>query len=648
MGKDKENSKQKQENSLSAALRAISGQREATLSVRDGNNTESVLIGKSLTIPSRFNNMQGQERSLARGMADSAGLWMRYHNAKLHKQLTPESSEAKLTFNAAERARVQALGINSMPGMAGNINAEVVNAIKSKSLDLILSPQETSCEVPSPTGRGVGRESLTNSKNENPHPDSLPTFEGKVGEIRPLPEGEVIPLPEIIAMLVRQRIAGLAPPPEAEGLMQKWGYLIQAKSAKHIARLDKLASNQEGFAREINAMLEDLQSSGSEEKPEEEEEFNEDNSEQQEQEKPDNTPEDDGDAMPVAMDGKESKGGEQDASKSEQTTTVQKEELAADSRNEWEDNNEDLSYKIYTNEFDQIIKAEDLCEIDELRHLRAQLDLKLAKLKGISRRQVNNFIRKLTSYQRRHWEHNLEDGIIDTARLPILIANPNYLEYHKREKEARNIDTVVTLLMDNSGSMRGRPITVAAMSAEILAKTLESVGIKVEILGFTTAEWKGGKSRKKWQENGGYTNPGRLNDLRHIIYKPADMAWKRARRNLGLMLKEGILKENIDGEAVLWAYNRLAMRPEKRRILMVISDGAPVDDSTISANSPAYLDNHLRDVIQLLEARPNVELVAIGIGHDVTRYYSHAVTIREVEELGNTMFSELAQMFSVA
>lgn len=596
MSKDKESTKEKQERALAASLRAVSGKPTATLTVREGNNTEAALIDKALIIPSKFNGMKGQEKAVARGMADSAALWMRHHNEKLNKTLQPTGADARLIFNAAEQARVQALGVMQMPGIAENITAELVNTIKAKSLDNIT-------------------------------------------------ESSQIPLPELMAMLVREKIAGIAPPPEAEAMMDKWGHLLKAKTSKHLVKIDRIAHDQKLFALEINAIIEEFQSHGqNEEEPEKQEQFNEDESPQQEQ--PNDKGEGDGDAMPVSGEGTERKSGEQESSGSEQTTTASTQELTPDYQNNTDDSyHDDLTYKTYTREFDQVIKAEDLCDIEELRHLRSQLDLKLSKLKGVSRREVNNFIRKLTSYQRRHWEHNLEDGLIDTSRLPILIANPNYLEYHKREKEAKNIDTVVTLLMDNSGSMRGRPITVAAMSAEILTKTLESVGIKVEILGFTTAEWKGGKSRKKWQDTGAGTKPGRLNDLRHIIYKPADMAWKRARRNLGLMLKEGILKENIDGEAVLWAYNRLAMRPEKRRILMVISDGAPVDDSTISANTPSYLDNHLREVIHHLEHKQGIELVAIGIGHDVTRYYSHAVTIRELDELGSTMFRELSGMF---
>jgi len=597
MGKHKESEKDRFEKSLASAFRAVSGQRAATLSLREGNHANSVLNGTSLTISLVPNKNTSQEKALSRGMADSAALWMKYHSPKLHRSLQPDSAEARLAFNAAEKARVEALGISQMPGMAGNINADVANSIKENSLDNVEEYSE-------------------------------------------------IPLPEIIAMLVRERISGLAPPPSAEAMMQKWGYLLKAKSAKNLVNLDKVADNQEKFAAEINAMIKQFQSSATmQEEPEKQDKFNEDEAGQDQEQQKENE-EGFEDNSPVSLDGAESNVGEQEMSKSEQAISARTEELAPDLRNSLDDSYDDnLSYKSHTREFDQVIKAEDLCDMDELRHLRTQLDLKLSKLKGVSRKQMNNFLRKLTSYQHRSWERNLEDGMIDTARLPILIANPNYLEFHKREKEAKNIDTVVTLLLDNSGSMRGRPITVAAMSAEILARTLESVGIKVEILGFTTAEWKGGKSRKKWIDSGSPQNPGRLNDLRHIIYKPADMGWKRARRNLGLMLKEGILKENIDGEAVLWAYNRLAVRPEKRRILMVISDGAPVDDSTISANTPSYLDNHLREVIATLEAKPNVELVAIGIGHDVTRYYSHAVTIREVDELGNTMFTELAGMF---
>lgn len=582
---------------LAAAMRALAAKPAANLQFRDSNNIDAVLENATLIIPNSLQNDNFSSKNIARGMVDSAALWLKHHDKTLHRQLMPDAPEARLIFNAAEQARVEALGIRQMPGMAVNINASVINSLQS------ILPDFATDQTTSPA-----------------------------------------PLPQIIAMLVREHLAGLKIPDEFNDIMQKFGYLIKAKTAGKFVKLKNTATNQQEFAKIINNIITQLQTAGTLQQEEKPQEFN-DESQENEPETKDNK-QDEVDNTQAST----SQSVMGDAAQLQDSTTditAQISETKNDYRQNFQDENDDnLLYKAYTSQFDQIIKAEDLCDIEELRHLRGQLDMKLAKLKGISRRQVNNFLRKLHSYQRRDFEYNLEDGSIDTARLPILIANPNYSAFYKRIKDAKNIDTVVTLLIDNSGSMRGRPITVAAMSAEILAKTLEGCGIKVEILGFTTAEWKGGKSRKKWQENGTPQNPGRLNDLRHIIYKPADMSWKRARRNLGLMLKEGILKENIDGEALLWAYNRLAMRPEKRRILMVISDGAPVDDSTISTNNPAYLDNHLSHVIEMLEGKPNIELVAIGIGHDVKRHYAQAVTIREVDELGNTMFSQLAEMFA--
>lgn len=581
------------EPALAASFRAISGKKEASLTIRESNNTEPVIVGHSLAIPS-------SSKSIERGMVDSTGLWLRYHNEKLHSDFMPTGVNAKRIFDAAENARVQSLGINEMPGMATNISAYLARSLSNLCIE------------------------LEGKKENNTH------------------------IPEIISILIRENLAGLSIPSEAENIMKNYGYLLKAKTVKQMKKLKSLATNQEAFAKEIQILIEELNKyTGEEPEPETQEmknnnEMGDDQNQQSKQQDENESAE-----VPIPQNGQDKNLSTQEVTEPQTSLKEQYEDKELDNRNNWDDEfDEIIPYKVFTNEFDQIIKAEELCHIEELQHLRTQLDHKLAKIKGVSRRQVAKFLRALTSYQRRSFEYNLEDGIIDTARLPILIANPNYLEYHKHEKDAKNVDTIVTLLLDNSGSMRGRPITVAAMSAEILTKTLESCGIKVEILGFTTAEWKGGRSRKKWLESGNSNQPGRLNDLRHIIYKPADISWRRARRNLGLMLKEGILKENIDGEAVLWAYNRLATRPEKRRILMVISDGAPVDDSTISANNPAYLDNHLHHVIRMIEAKPNIELVAIGIGHDVTRYYSHAVTIREVDELGNTMFSELADMFS--
>ena len=306
----------------------------------------------------------------------------------------------------------------------------------------------------------------------------------------------------------------------------------------------------------------------------------------------------------------------------------------------------DEFYHVYTNQFDEIVNAEDLCDSDELTRLRNYLDKQLSSLQGIVARLANRLQRRLMAQQNRSWDFDLEEGLLDAARLSRVVVDPLHALSFKVEKEMRFRDTVVTLLLDNSGSMRGRPITVAATCADILARTLERCGVKVEILGFTTRAWKGGQSREKWLAAGKPQSPGRLNDLRHIIYKSADTPWRRSRRNLGLMMREGLLKENIDGEALIWAHNRLLGRPEQRRILMVISDGAPVDDSTLSVNSGNYLERHLRQVIGDIEGKSPVELIAIGIGHDVTRYYRRAVTIVDAEELGGAMTEKLAELFN--
>ena len=302
-------------------------------------------------------------------------------------------------------------------------------------------------------------------------------------------------------------------------------------------------------------------------------------------------------------------------------------------------------YRPYTVEFDEVIEASELCDTEELARLRHHLDQQLAHLQGVIGRLANRLQRRLMAKQSRSWEFDLEEGLLDAGRLSRVVVNPMHPLSYKHEKETEFRDTVVSLLIDNSGSMRGRPITVAAMSADILARTLERCGVKVEILGFTTRAWKGGQSRERWLAEGKPPNPGRLNDLRHIVYKGADAPWRRARRSLGLMLREGLLKENIDGEALLWAHSRLVARPEQRQILMVISDGAPVDDSTLSVNPGNYLERHLRDVIEWMETRSNVELTAIGIGHDVTRYYRRAVTIMDAEQLGGAMMDRLAELF---
>ena len=305
------------------------------------------------------------------------------------------------------------------------------------------------------------------------------------------------------------------------------------------------------------------------------------------------------------------------------------------------------NYKIFTDKFDEIITANELCDIKELEKLRRNLDQQVFSFQTLIVKIANRLQRKLLAQQNRHWEFNMEEGFLDTSRLAKIIANPNNKLSYKVEKEIEFKDTIVSLLIDNSGSMRGRPITVAALCSDILAKTLERCLIKTEILGFTTRAWKGGKSRENWIKNGKPSNPGRLNDLRHIIYKSADAPWRRSKKNLGLLLKEGILKENVDGEALLWAYKRLQSRNEKRKILIVISDGAPVDDSTLSVNPGNYLEKNLRDIIKDVENNEKIELIAIGIGHDVSRYYKKAITIMDVDQLGEVLLNQLSNIFSI-
>ena len=305
----------------------------------------------------------------------------------------------------------------------------------------------------------------------------------------------------------------------------------------------------------------------------------------------------------------------------------------------------DLKYKAYTEEFDEIIKAKDLESEEELNRLRKNLDQQLLQLKNFVSKLANKLQRKLLAKQNRSWNFDLEEGLLDTAKLPRIIMDPfNSLSF-KKEKDIEFKDTLVTILIDNSGSMRGKPISVAAICADILARTLERCGVKVEILGFTTKHWKGGSSREKWMKNNNPILPGRLNDLRHIIYKSADMPWRQGKNNMGLMLKEGLLKENIDGEALKWAHNKMSRRKEERKILMVISDGAPVDDSTLSTNTSDYLETNLKNVVKWIENKTNIELLAIGIGHDVTRYYKQAIKITDVQDLGDVMINQLTDLF---
>jgi cobaltochelatase CobT len=467
------------------------------------------------------------------------------------------------------------------------------------------------------------------------------------------------PLSDALAMLVRERLTGLAPPAAARKMVDLWRPVLEDKIGTRLDRLDRLVEDQVKFGDAVHDLLSALDLGDERNADADEDENDDDNRDgENDQSGAEGSPDSDA-AQEMSADQAQTTSDDMSESAMESaqastSDTFDDGELGDDetpgeaTRPNRSGANEPRGpeYHAFAPKFDEVIAAEDLCDHDELERLRSYLDKQLAHLQGIVARLANRLQRRLMAQQNRAWEFDLEEGILDPARLSRVVTDPYHPLSFMREKEATFRDTVVTLLLDNSGSMRGRPITVAATCADILARTLERCGVKVEILGFTTRAWKGGQSREAWLAAGKPANPGRLNDLRHIIYKSADAPWRRARKNLGLMMREGLLKENIDGEALDWAHKRLLGRSEQRKILMMISDGAPVDDSTLSVNPGNYLERHLRHIIEEIETRSPVELIAIGIGHDVTRYYRRAVTIVDAEELGGAITEKLAELFS--
>src|SRR6185295_14246186 len=456
---------------------------------------------------------------------------------------------------------------------------------------------------------------------------------------------------------VRERLTGQPPPAAAKKLVELWRPLIEDRAGRDLDRLERLIDNQARFGDVIHDLLDSLDM-GEDRTTDSEEEGEEGEQERRKEESGEDGQGADSEDMQTRMDEADASGEDMSDSTAEAAEAMSAEmsddaemgdsEAPAEPkrpRRHGQNEPRGPDYRPFVMKHDETVPAEELCEPEELERLRGYLDKQLSHLQGVVARLANRLQRRLMAQQSRAWEFALEEGLLDPARLPRIIIDPLHALSFKREKETKFRDTVVTLLLDNSGSMRGRPITVAATCADILARTLERCGVKVEILGFTTRAWKGGQSREAWLAAGKPGNPGRLNDLRHIIYKAADHPWRRARKNLGLMMREGLLKENIDGEALDWAHKRLLARPEQRKILMMISDGAPVDDSTLSVNPGNYLERHLRWIIEEIENRSPVELIAIGIGHDVTRYYRRAVTIVDAEELGGAMTEKLAELF---
>jgi cobaltochelatase CobT len=569
------------------------------------------LVGERARLPEPPRKLTANDVAILRGHADSMALRLACHDSAVHRRAAPEGDAARAVFDAVEQSRVECVGSRRMSGVAGNISAMLEDRYH----------------------RGGRYEEITDRADA--------------------------PLEDALALMVRERLTGLKPPKAAEKLVDLWREQIEAKAGDDLDRLAKSIEDQRAFARTVRDLLVSLdmaeQSSQGDDSEEDEDDQDQSSEEQQQEE---------GEAEQQSQGERSETETSEDAAEELQEGASEAADAPAGDWDEEDENSEaeeageaprprdsrandrpQTDYKAYTQKFDEIVTAEELCDAEELTRLRAYLDKQLAHLQGVVARLANRLQRRLMAQQNRSWQFDLEEGALDPSRLPRIIIDPFQPLSFRQESDTNFRDTVVTLLIDNSGSMRGRPITVAATCADILARTLERCGVKVELLGFTTRAWKGGLSREAWLQSGKPANPGRLNDLRHIIYKAADAPWRRARKNLGLMMREGLLKENIDGEALDWAHKRLLGRSEQRKILMVISDGAPVDDSTLSVNAGSYLERHLRHVIAEIETRSPVELIAIGIGHDVTRYYRRAVTIVDAEELGGVMTEKLAELF---
>ncbi|MBO0753084.1 MAG: cobaltochelatase subunit CobT, partial [Bradyrhizobiaceae bacterium] len=549
------------------------------------------------------------DAAIVRGHADAIALRMACHDGAIHRRLLPSSQQGRAVFEAIEQARVEAIGARRMQGVASNLAA------------------------------------MLNDKFHR----------GKFDEITDRADA---PIEDALAMMVRERLTGQAPPVAARRLVELWRNFIETRAGRNLDRLEDMIEDQRRFGDAVHDLLDSLDMGDDRGREDEEAGEDSDQDGQRDQQGDDGEAAQAEDSERMSLEQAEASTEELPDSAAE-ATDAPTAEMPEDSemgdaesagepwrpRQGGRNEPHGPDYRPFTARFDETVAAEDLRDTEELDRLRGYLDKQLAHLQGVVARLANRLQRRLMAQQNRSWEFDLEEGLLDPARLSRVIVDPMHPLSFKREKDTNFRDTVVTLLLDNSGSMRGRPITVAATCADILARTLERCGVKVEILGFTTRAWKGGQSREAWLASNKPTNPGRLNDLRHIVYKSADAPWRRARRNLGLMMMEGLLKENIDGEALDWAHKRLLARSEQRRILMMISDGAPVDDSTLSVNAGNYLERHLRFIIEDIEQRSPVELIAIGIGHDVTRYYRRAVTIVDAEELGGAMIEKLAELF---
>ncbi len=595
---------------LGGTARALADEPEVELAYTADAPGQS---GKHIKVPMPARGLPADQVAEARGFADGFALRLKHHNAALHLKAAPAEAVARAVFDAVEGARVEALGSRGYAGVCANLDRALETRLRADPITRARSRDE-------------------------------------------------VPLSTAVSLLVRERLTGRAVPDTAGAglaMVRDW---IEERAGGDLDALGLAIDDQAGFAHLAMKLLRDLDLVEGDLLPDEADKGGNDDEgtdEQQDQG-------DESDQSGEQGDGQiEQRGETTDADQQDGDGTQSQEESFDEADGEPGDEGDDamlpvrpnrpfgdltgqFDYKLWTTQFDEVVAATELCDAEELARLRSYLDQQLVHLQGAVTKLANRLQRRLMAQQNRSWDFDQDEGLLDAARLARIIINPMQSLSYKVERETDFKDTVVTLLIDNSGSMRGRPISIAAISADILARTLERCGVKTEILGFTTRAWKGGQARESWLAAGRPPQPGRLNDVRHIVYKQADEPWRRAKTSLGLMMREGLLKENIDGEALMWAHSRLIARHEDRRILMVISDGAPVDDSTLSVNSGSYLERHLRQVIGWIETRSPVELCAIGIGHDVTRYYARAVTIMDAEQLGGTMIEQLARLFDAA
>ncbi|NML08329.1 cobaltochelatase subunit CobT [Sphingomonas sp. G-3-2-10] len=599
---------EKLRNVLGGSARALADNAEVELAFTADAPLQN---GKSIKVPMPSRSLPADQVAEARGFADGFALRLKLHDGALHNRIAPREAVARAVFDAVETARVEALGSKGYAGIAANLEHSLEMKLRSD-----------------PISRARGKDE--------------------------------VPLSTAIGLMVRERLTGREAPANAAmgmALVRDW---IEEKAGSDLDALSLAIDDQQAFATLTTRLLQDLELVEGDMIPDESDEGG---GEDEGTEDQDDSGDDQGESEAQQGEGDvEARGEQREGDDADQQGQEDQSEAMDDGEGAEGDEGEDgmlpvrpnrpwsdlppqFEYKPYTRQFDEEIAATELCDSEELDRLRSYLDQQLVHLQGVVTKLANRLQRRLMAQQNRSWDFDQEEGILDAARLARVVVNPMLSLSYKRERDTEFKDTVVTILIDNSGSMRGRPISIAAISADILARTLERVGVKTEILGFTTRAWKGGQAREKWLADGRPAQPGRLNDVRHIVYKQADEPWRRAKKSLGLMMREGLLKENIDGEALLWAHNRIIARPEDRKVLMVISDGAPVDDSTLSVNSGSYLERHLRQVIAWIETRSPVELTAIGIGHDVTRYYQKAVTIMDAEQLAGTMIEQLAALF---